>query len=97
MDRLAGIPLAELASIRSEIEITLKTTRDFGLQGADNVCCGSFGRVEFLWTAGHRLGRQDLIGLALRQAARLMTNARESGGYHLVTALPKGAYSPGFF
>ena len=52
LDRLAGIPLAELASIRSEIEITLKTTRDFGLQGADNVCCGSFGRVEFLWTAG---------------------------------------------
>ena len=95
--RLAGLPLARLAPIRTEIEIALQTTRDFGLQGADNVCCGSFGRIEFLWTAGHRLDRQDLTDQALRQATRLMSRARKSGGYHLVTALPKGAYSPGFF
>ena len=77
--RLAGTTLARLGSIRTEIEIALKTTRDFGLQGADNVCCGSFGRIECLWTAGHRLGRQDLMDLALRQAARLMTLAYTVG------------------
>ncbi len=95
--RLAGTPLTRLTAIRTEIEIALQTTRDFGLQGADNLCCGSFGRIEFLWTAGQRLDRQDLMDQALGQAARLMSRARESGGYHLVTALPKGAYSPGLF
>ena len=95
--RLGGVSPTRSGPVPDEIEIALKTTRDFGLAGADSICCGSFGRIEFLWTAGHRLGRPDLANLALRQAASLTRRAKESGSFHLVTALPEGAYSPGFF
>ena len=86
-----GIALARLGALevidddeaRREIERALEITARHGVAHADHLCCGAFGRVEILWTAGRVLGRPELCTHATEIAGQAVANAAQRGGYLL--------------
>jgi lantibiotic modifying enzyme len=99
----AGIGLARIGAlgalddraIRADIDAAIQTTIEVPIVAMDHLCCGNFGRIEFLFTAGRRLGRDDLVGLALDRAAQLVARAHEAGTFKWGLATER--HSPGFF
>lgn len=67
--------------IAAEIEAALKTTLAAPPSPLDYLCCGNFGRLDLLVTAGCRRGRDDLIDAARERARRYVERAAVAGGY----------------
>jgi len=95
--RLGGLTVEATDAIQQDIEVALQTTQDHGWLGVDHLCCGNFGRLELLITAGQRLCRPALLSTALGQATQLVVRSRRTGGYQLFGNLPPTAFNPGFF
>lgn len=93
--RLAMLELTEDPKVPAEIDAAVRTTLDAPEAPFDHLCCGNFGRIEFLLTAGRRLGRAELIAAALRRTEALLASRRSRGGF----ALPgdDDTFNPGFF
>ncbi len=87
--RLGGLPMLDTASIRQDIEIALRTTRQIGTVGLDHLCCGTSGRAELLLTAAQRLQRPELAEVAARWLGQVITEADERGRFHLNLSLPR--------
>jgi type 2 lantibiotic biosynthesis protein LanM len=85
----AGIGLARVGCLEliddgefiGEIEAALVTTRDARLSPLDHLCCGNLGRTDFLLTAGLRLGRPELTGLARDRAATVLARSEARSGF----------------
>ncbi|MBN1139474.1 MAG: type 2 lantipeptide synthetase LanM [Anaerolineae bacterium] len=96
--RLGGLARsADTPDIREEIAVAVQTTAAMSLDGLDFLCCGNFGRLELLLTAGPRLEQPELIALARRQAARLVARQARCGGFRLFEDLPPRVVNPGLF
>ena len=102
----AGIGLARAASlglpeeaVRRDGERALEGVARHTGRGSDvdHLCCGHFGRVEFLMVAAARLKRPELLERAGRLAATRVTEARRCHGYALYANQPASAASPAFF
>lgn len=99
----AGIGLARLSSIeilnnneiQNEIDVALQTTIDSAMGASDHLCCGNFGRLEMLFTAGLSCSNGELIDLANYRATQLMGRAKKLSGF----SWPVGndRQNPGFF
>lgn len=81
--------------LQDEIEAALETTIRFPVTAIDHLCCGNFGRLEFLFTAGRQLGRTDLIDMAQARAAALLDLAIR--GRHFGWQIGHDRRNPGFF
>jgi lantibiotic modifying enzyme len=77
------------------IESALAATLASPPMPTDCVCCGNFGRVDFLLTAGQRLGREHLIERARSETEALLRSARETSGFRLERRLDD--LQPGLF
>ena len=97
LGRLGGLAMLDSEAIRRDIEMAVQTTRAAGVQGVDNLCCGSLGRADVLLLAASRLSRPDLAEVASTWAGQIVARAQESAAFVLHPLLPKGVYSPGFF
>lgn len=53
------------------------------LGGADHLCCGTMGHVEFLVSAGHYLNQRDVIIAGLRRAAWVRRRRDRCGSYQV--------------
>lgn len=95
--RVGGLAGADTPDIRAEIAAAVQTTATLALEGLDFLCCGNFGRLELLLSAGLRLSQPDLIALARRQAARLAAQHVQIGGFRLFEELPPRVINPGLF
>ena len=95
--RVGGLAASDTPDIRAEIAVALQTTAAAPLDGPDFLCCGNFGRLELLLTAGLRLGQPEMLALARRQAARLVARQARAGGFRLFEALPPRVVNPGLF
>ena len=95
--RLGGLNVLDTPEVRYEIEVALETTLAYGLPSLDNLCCGNFGRIEFLLTASQRLGRPDLLERAHKHASILVRRASHLGDFHLLANLPRQANNPGLY
>jgi lantibiotic modifying enzyme len=95
--RLRGLSLLDTPKERHEIEVAIETTLACGLPSLDNLCCGNFGRIEFLLAAARRLGRPDLLVRAQKHASILVRRASHLGDFHVVTNLPRQANNPGLY
>jgi lantibiotic modifying enzyme len=84
----------EDAQLPEEIEIALETTLAHPLTGLDHLCCGNFGRLDFLIEAASRLERPALLEAARARAATLL---RRPGGFTLSGPRPLHLTGPGFF
>jgi len=97
LGRIAGLPLLDTPAIRAEIEAALQSTLASKLHGVDHLCCGNFGRIEVLLTAGRQLARPALVATAHEWAARLVARADQAGGFYFAPELPPDIAVPGFF
>jgi len=69
--RLGGLGALDTPGIRREIDAALDITLGNVSAGCDTLCSGRMGRVDFLLTAGQRLGRPELVHSALAHARPL--------------------------
>lgn len=99
----AGIGLARLGCsevqndpvLDSEIATAVATTRRWTSLTTDHVCCGNFGRIEFLLAAAESLRDQAVADAAARLAARVKLRAGGSGSYRFIAG--ENQQNPGFF
>ncbi|MBV9230348.1 MAG: type 2 lantipeptide synthetase LanM, partial [Chloroflexi bacterium] len=95
--RLGGLNVLDTPEVRCEIEVALETTLACGLPSVDNLCCGNFGRIEFLLASAQHLGRPDLLERAQMYASILVRRASQEGDFHLLANLPRQANNPGLY
>jgi lantibiotic modifying enzyme len=95
--RLGGLNVLNTPKERHEIEVALETTLACGLLSLDNLCCGNFGRIEFLLAVAQHFGRPDLLERAQKHASILVRRASHLGAFHVVTNLPRQANNPGLY
>ncbi len=95
--RLGGLTGFDTADIRAEIEMALQTTLLVEPNGVDFLCCGNFGRNEFILEAGLRLHRLELIATAANQAVEALKRREKTGNFRLFETLPPTIRHPGFF
>lgn len=83
---------------RGEIETAGQWLLSHGLEYADHVCCGEFGRIEVLLEGGRRLLRPEWIDAAQRRAAAATARADEgNAGFHTSLQSMNSIFIPGFF
>jgi len=82
----AGVGMAHLALLQSgtrygsltDVKIAVEAIGRAGFSGVDDLCCGAFGQIELLFTAGNMLKRPDLNAranaLALSRIERSVEN-----------------------
>ncbi|MFB2880641.1 type 2 lanthipeptide synthetase LanM family protein [Floridanema aerugineum] len=92
--RVAGLDILDTPEIRQDIEAAINTTKQHGLSNIDHLCCGNLGRIEFLFTAGRKLNRPELIETAKQQAAQVVARAKQRGHFGYGSCL---TFHPGFF
>jgi len=92
--RIAGLDVLDTAEIRQNIEFSINTTKQYKLTNLDNVCCGNLGRIEFLFYAGQKLARPQLIDIAEQQTAQVFANAAQRNHFGYGLSL---TFHPGFF
>lgn len=95
---IPGICLSKLASgdatiVGTSLEQDIQAIANAALRGADHVCCGSLGRIEFLLYSGQLLLRPKLIEIASELTLAVARRARERGAFHT----PFPILHPGFF
>lgn len=97
LGRLGGLSVLDTPEICQEIAIALETTQKFGVWGVDHLCWGNLGRMETLLVASETLNRPDLLAMARKAAALIVTQACDRGAFTLFSDLPAKVYNPGFF
>jgi type 2 lantibiotic biosynthesis protein LanM len=95
--RLGGLTVLDTPDVRQDLEVALSTTLAYGLPSLDNLCCGNFGRIEFLLASSQRLQRPELLMTAQRHASTLVQRATQLGHFRLLAGLPRHASNPGLF
>jgi len=95
--RIGGLEALDMAEIRADVEVALKTTLDHGVRGGDHLCCGSLGRAELLLEAASRLSRPELLETGRRWATGIVARAEQTDGYAVSPRLSGGMDSPGLF
>ena len=74
--RVSCLDLIDDDQMAEEIEAALSSTLAAPQLSVDYLCCGNFGRIDFLLTAGLRLARPELVE---RLRARARQSARGAG------------------
>ncbi|MEB3342866.1 type 2 lanthipeptide synthetase LanM family protein [Okeania sp.] len=92
--RVATLDILDTPEIRQDIEAAITTTLNYGLSDIDHLCCGNMGRVEFLFTAGRKLNRPELVDAAMKLASQVVARAEYKGHYGYGPILD---FHPGFF
>lgn len=95
LTRIGIMQVLQDPQLQAEIEAAVETTIRFPMTAIDHLCCGNFGRLEFLFTAGHQLGKPDLMDLAQVRAAVLLDLATQ--GRNFGWQIGHDRRNPGFF
>ncbi len=98
--RLGGLDGLDTPAIRADVEralVAAQTRLATSQENPDCICCGNFGLIDLVLTAGQRLGRPELSDLAHRWADSIVTRAGASANYRYASYLPRGLFSPGLF
>jgi type 2 lantibiotic biosynthesis protein LanM len=93
--RIDGLDILDDDAILADIEVSLHATSKAPIGAVDHLCCGNFGRLEVLFSAGRYLGREDLVSLARRRASHLIARAEDSGNFGWAVGTDRN--NPGFF
>ena len=97
--RLGGLPIIHTEETYSDIDIALETTQKYGVpsRDVDHLCCGRLGRTELFVVASEKLGNQEWLKTARKQATWVVERAKENREYALLPHLPHSFLSPSFF
>jgi lantibiotic modifying enzyme len=97
LGRVGGLGQLDTPEIHENIKQALETTKNFGLQNLDHLCCGNFGRLDLYVYASETLNEPDYLKLARQQATALINRAGDRGGFRLFPDTAGDLFSPGFF
>jgi lantibiotic modifying enzyme len=78
LSRLGAVRVTPLASLFDDLEIALRITAALPESPRDHLCCGNFGWIEIMSTAGRELNQPDLAELARGLAAKRLKRAETS-------------------
>ncbi|MBN2012447.1 type 2 lantipeptide synthetase LanM family protein [candidate division KSB1 bacterium] len=100
-----GIGLARLVAqqyiksqaIIDDFNAAMKIVLSGDLQQIDHLCCGNFGKIEFLFTSGQKLALHDYQQTARQWATLCIARAKQAGNFRLFPNLPEFIINPGFF
>ncbi len=97
--RLGGLSILQTEEIYSDINIALETTQKYGIPSTDidHLCCGHLGRNELFVVASQKLGNQEWLKAAIKQAAWVVNKAKQNRAYAFLPHFPNSIYSPNFF
>lgn len=97
--RLSALGLArgeDDAAIADDLLKALRKVNTRKLLPWDNICCGNFGRIDLLLTAGLRLGNPSLCGVA-RVIARLCVERAGEGSFRIPGEEEGPQFTPGLW
>lgn len=97
MARLGALEIMDDPIIREDIDAALETTINFNFASVDHLCCGNFGRIDFLLQASLKLSLPELRVVVTKYATRLVENAKSRGCYQFFEDLPGRVCNPGLF
>jgi type 2 lantibiotic biosynthesis protein LanM len=98
--RIAGLHLLSSAEIEQDIEHALAAilaVDPLASSELDNLCCGNFGRIDFLLEAANRLSRPHLLQEAKKRAFFCLMHAQQQGRFSLIYNLSKDVPVLGLF
>ena len=95
--RIGGLPALSSQMIQEDIRAGLERTLAAGSSPVDHLCCGSFGLIETLFTAGLHLRRDDLCAAAFKRTVRLLEKADYNQGFAIYPYVSGDNCSPSFF
>jgi type 2 lantibiotic biosynthesis protein LanM len=93
--RLGCLGLLEDEHVVKEIESALLATASYPDSSNDDLCCGNFGRLEFVLVAGDRLRRPELTALAQCMARNVVARSARHGDFQWRSG--SGWQNPSFF
>lgn len=82
-----------LDDFRAALDLTVKTP-DIG---NDQLCCGNFGLVDFILSAGLMSSDHSLIVAALERSHQIISHSKRHGHYRFGTTRRMRIHNPGFF
>jgi lantibiotic modifying enzyme len=89
LSRLGSLAAIDLPVLHQDLEESLTITRALPESGYDHICCGNFGRIDVLHTAGTQLERLQLSDYALALSRRILARATNTGFYFDVSGHQK--------
>jgi lantibiotic modifying enzyme len=95
--RLGGLEVLDNPIVRSNMDQAVAAALAVPLTDYDHVCCGNFGRIDFLLEAGRRLDRPSLVKQANLRASQLVRRAESEGRFRLHASVPKAMENVSFF
>ncbi len=87
--RLGSLGALDASYLCDDIQAALQTTMNAAPATIDNMCCGTFGRIEFITTAAQRLGRPELCHYARRATEQALTRVQQDGAFTLPFLPPR--------
>lgn len=84
-------------TLLENISSAIKAIDNYPFSGADNLCCGNTGNMDFLIEAAKKMNKPDLLAKAGKLAAFIHKRALSDGMYDLLAKEPGGIFSPGLF
>jgi lantibiotic modifying enzyme len=79
LGRLGCIGFADVPSLKQDLEEALIIVRGLPESEGDQLCCGNFGKIDALYTAGDILGRLKLVDRALELSCRIAARSTREG------------------
>jgi type 2 lantibiotic biosynthesis protein LanM len=95
--RMSTAAATHWSHAREDVEAAVAATLDAGLHPLDLVCCGNFGRIEFLLAAARFLNRPELSAAAEKLAAAALQRRNANGNFRIFADLPVSIDSPSLF
>ncbi|NEO97894.1 MAG: type 2 lantipeptide synthetase LanM [Symploca sp. SIO2E9] len=98
--RLGTLPILQLETVDWEIQAALATTKEYCErinQDTDSLCCGTLGRTELFAVAAQKLGNQEWLNIARKQAAWIVARSRANQEYSFFGHLASSMLNPNFF
>ncbi|WP_082006290.1 type 2 lanthipeptide synthetase LanM [Sphingomonas sp. ERG5] len=97
VSRLAMLDLHVDQQVLEEVETAIAATLGNGIGPIDHLCCGNFGRLDFLSEAGQVLDRPLLHAQAIAMAQVRLEHQRETGSFALDVNDGPDHLKPGLF
>lgn len=94
--RLVLLRFLKNKRLKTELENAVRKTREVGIGYIDTVCCGNFGRIDFLLTLGLESGCSVLIDEAYK-LAKSVIEKREKDGFNFFTNFKTADINVGFY
>lgn len=97
LERLGSLHILDSKKIRYDIDTALKSTISYSMESVDQICCGNFGRIEFLLGAYLKFSNDEFYKEAQKRASWAIARSKQIGSYKLFENIPEDLYSPVFF